>query len=1484
MQFGNTLKKFGIKACSAILLVLMLSLVIIIPASGVDSAGEVKFVDMSTPDSSLAAIVEGNSIDLEVVLNGDFQPHDDAFTIVEGGTPVLPDIILDQPGGSSGRYEMTAGHGSATGGQASTFTPTSDATSAVYTINPQIIAFLTEGNVTETAGGTVYSNTVESANQLGITVSSSLQLTVTVGETDEDIPTFNITAATGYFEPYKDSTVALKSIDGRTLAIQIIATGRQTLDFTFNTSQRLVEDDDGNVTGIIAGSTFDINFSPPVINGVVLTVVSPQQVVNEVAASILNNPTSPSATDTSGLPFIDLKGEDTLSHISEESFSLLKAVEKYNVSSDNLDTAIRIDWEWQPVTVDDTGIETPAAAGDPLFDVVNISDGRGNSLNANIVPKVDDVIGYLEYTVEYNIPERYYPSDYTGSKVDMVTSTGQIRVTIRGTGVPPEIGSIVTRQGKTNDSGYDEVAHLEIPGQYDVFQGDRPLYSKPPIHPYYVSAVVQFGAKNSAADYAIIEASSTTGTPNAFEININGAGLPYNLGDKIENPSPDGEGTFLISFTAKQAGSATYTIKFYQDNELMSTQITTGRLNALDTTPSDDSSFLSFEVTSDQLTGDFEGFPLVVTPVANTEVVLTVPHRVEAVKFKALVNDINADSSIAMDLYVGGTIVPPGSADPNPPYPGTDSLQHGTWSNPINILDATEDEYVFYFTITAEDKSSTVYPVRVIRERASTDATLKTLSAYESDLETAENLLPDFAPDVFEYNISVPYRRDRIFLNYEKNWPGATLAVSPTPSIIAGLFSNREVIDLKYDDSVSPLDNVTTIKFEVTAEDGTKKTYTLNVTRLAPSTDASVSDFFFTDQAGEKIAFDDGQQFVAADTKYYITIPYSTESLKLNITPNDEFASEVNVSVPLLTGSNDLIHEDIEEGEELPIIDIGRFEVADVGEEPISLSVYVTAEDKNFKTNPPYEVVVNRLPPNTNTNLSSMDVTDINNTTIPSFIFNQALTSYDDLNVDYLVETVIVSPVAASELSTVTIDGVELNEYKKSVSIDLEPVTPKTVVVKVTAESGDVQDYLLHLYRLPPDSDARLASLDVQGIEKLTPNFIPSTTAYSGMMTDDINEITITAKPVSEYATMRINGDGANSGEATSPISMLYENQTVEIVVTAQDGTTKMTYTIDISNPNLLPTSDDATLQFLDVQSGVMEPEFIPNLDTYKASVLPDVSYVNVIPVPSDPRATMEVKQGSKLLDEMDGGYVSSLQDGENEFTVNVTSSDETKTMEYKVSVYRNDEENAGSLRPITAEDINFEGESPIVVDIRSYPVVSSDVFEAMEEYSDKSIIFQGHDYSFTFNGADLTKNLPYAEYYDFSVSFSPPEENEINALMASLGNVSDPGYPVYIYFSQHTTLPATATFTLSLGTAYGDRNLFWHYYNTEGESERIDYYGYFPTNSRGTFTVPMDHFSTYIVYNRVIAGSENKADRFGTDALSTAAGDKVNPNTKEME
>ena len=92
----------------------------------------------------------------------------------------------------------------------------------------------------------------------------------------------------------------------------------------------------------------------------------------------------------------------------------------------------------------------------------------------------------------------------------------------------------------------------------------------------------------------------------------------------------------------------------------------------------------------------------------------------------------------------------------------------------------------------------------------------------------------------------------------------------------------------------------------------------------------------------------------------------------------------------------------------------------------------------------------------------------------------------------------------------------------------------------------------------------------------------------------------------------------------------------------------------------------------------------------------------------------------------------------------------------------------------------------------------------------------------------------------------------------------------------------------MSLGTKYGSRTLYWHYYNQE--RDRIDYYGTVKSNNKGNFGVVIDHFSTYLISPKHrLAGSEDKrgvVDELGMvleeDYELIESGGKVNPNTGE--
>lgn len=92
----------------------------------------------------------------------------------------------------------------------------------------------------------------------------------------------------------------------------------------------------------------------------------------------------------------------------------------------------------------------------------------------------------------------------------------------------------------------------------------------------------------------------------------------------------------------------------------------------------------------------------------------------------------------------------------------------------------------------------------------------------------------------------------------------------------------------------------------------------------------------------------------------------------------------------------------------------------------------------------------------------------------------------------------------------------------------------------------------------------------------------------------------------SSGATLTINGMAAQSGVASDPIDLVDIYTTIEIVVTAQDGTTKMTYTIEFYNQNLVEKTNNADLRSLKVNYGLMTPKFKPAVTEYEVTATED--------------------------------------------------------------------------------------------------------------------------------------------------------------------------------------------------------------------------------------------------------------------------------------
>ncbi len=557
-----------------------------------------------------------------------------------------------------------------------------------------------------------------------------------------------------------------------------------------------------------------------------------------------------------------------------------------------------------------------------------------------------------------------------------------------------------------------------------------------------------------------------------------------------------------------------------------------------------------------------------------------------------------------------------------------------------------------------------------------------------------------------------------------------------------------------------------------------------------------------------------------------------------------------------------------------------------------------------------YRFEIERNPPSTDADMLGLVTKGQDGKDIKLYSFHKDETFYS-FTVPYATEKVTFNPKLSEENAKVELRSsasllhqTGLFSDKLTPGIDSKsyalgaPGSPVTFTFTVKAQAYEVwpeaqytKTYTVTIDREPPSTDARLKRLEVAGITEdgLSPVFKASQLSYTATVETGTREVTITPTANEPHATIKVNGEFVASGTACEPIELVEVHTIIPIEVTAQDGVTKQTYTIDFYNPNLVELTDNADLASLRVERGLMTPEFEAAVTSYEVAVKEDTWSVDIIPKPADPLATFKVLEGSREMGDYNGNYALALKDGANTVTVRVTSPDGTRTKDYTVTIYRNQEDKLKNLTPLTAEDLGeeiFKDESvnPIIISVVEYPRIHSDVFQALKDATvddpDKTIVLQGNDFSLTFRGADLDTIIPAREIYDFSMSFTSPDADKINALIGGReGNDDIDGEVVMVYFDYHGDLPGTATLHLTLGGKYASQPLFWHYYNRE--RDRIDYYGTVRSNSQGTFAVRIDHFSTYLVSRKhMIAGAEDRSGSISLSVTGVGVNGKVNPQT----
>ena len=326
-----------------------------------------------------------------------------------------------------------------------------------------------------------------------------------------------------------------------------------------------------------------------------------------------------------------------------------------------------------------------------------------------------------------------------------------------------------------------------------------------------------------------------------------------------------------------------------------------------------------------------------------------------------------------------------------------------------------------------------------------------------------------------------------------------------------------------------------------------------------------------------------------------------------------------------------------------------------------NIAVLVTAQDGT--TTQTYTITVNRAGVlSNNANLSSLTISS--GTLTPAFASNTL--NYTD-NVANAVNSATVTPTTADANATIKVNGNTVASGAASAAIALA-VGMNNVSVAVTAQDGTtVQTYTIVVNRAGAlSNNANLSALTISS-GTLTPAFASNTLGYTDSVANAVASVTVTPTSADANATIKVNGNTVASGAASGALALAVGANNVNVVVTAQDGTTVQTYTIAVNRAGAL--SNNANLSALTISSGVLTPVFAANTLNYTDGVANAVASLTVTPMAADANATITVN-GNAVLSGSTSASIA-LAVGNNNVSVVVTAQDGTTIQTYTIVVNR---------------------------------------------------------------------------------------------------------------------------------------------------------------------------------------------------------------------
>jgi gliding motility-associated-like protein len=278
-----------------------------------------------------------------------------------------------------------------------------------------------------------------------------------------------------------------------------------------------------------------------------------------------------------------------------------------------------------------------------------------------------------------------------------------------------------------------------------------------------------------------------------------------------------------------------------------------------------------------------------------------------------------------------------------------------------------------------------------------------------------------------------------------------------------------------------------------------------------------------------------------------------------------------------------------------------------VGNYPLT----VTATNLTGSTTATYTLTIN---PSSNNNLSTLSISS--GTLTPAF--NSATINYV-VGVPISTTSVTFTPTVSDAFASVQVNGVTTTSGSASAGVSLISGTNNINIV-VTAQDGTVKTYTVNVIQSSLSNNAQLSAM-VLNNGTLSPSFSSATTNYTASVSNTTTSITVTPTLANAAATQTVNGTAISSGATSSPINLTVGDNIINTVVSAQDGVTVVTYSVDVNRA----ASSNNNLSSLAISSGSLSPIFASGTLSYTATVANAITSITFTPAVAEPNATIKI-------------------------------------------------------------------------------------------------------------------------------------------------------------------------------------------------------------------------------------------------------------------